>query len=57
LQGRSPHAQLGGDDSLLTQNGDWQVGIDFFLTQDAKALLVVLSGAEPSRVVEAQAND
>lgn len=40
------------DDSLLTQNGDWRVGIDFFLTRDAKALLVVLSLEGNLRVVE-----
>ncbi len=40
------------DDSLLTRNGDWRVGIDFFLTQDARALLVVLSLEGNLRVVE-----
>lgn len=40
------------DSSLLTQNGDWRVGIDFFLTQDARALLVVLSLEGNLRVVE-----
>lgn len=40
------------DDSLLTQNGDWRVGIDYFLTQDARALLVVLSLEGNLRVVE-----
>ncbi|MCF8783414.1 Eco57I restriction-modification methylase domain-containing protein [Rhodococcus ruber] len=40
------------DNSVLTQNGDWRVGIDFFLTQDARALLVVLSLEGNLRVVE-----
>lgn len=40
------------DSSLLTQNGDWRVGIDFFLTRDARALLVVLSFEGNLRVVE-----
>ncbi|MHA7170628.1 Eco57I restriction-modification methylase domain-containing protein [Arthrobacter bambusae] len=40
------------DNSILTQNGDWRVGIDFFLTQDARALLVVLSLEGNLRVVE-----
>jgi hypothetical protein len=40
------------DSSLLTQDGDWRVGIDFFLTQDARALLVVLSLEGNLRVVE-----
>jgi hypothetical protein len=40
------------DNSLLTRNGDWRVGIDFFLTQNTKALLVVLSLEGNLRVVE-----
>jgi len=40
------------DDSSLTRNGDWRVGIDFFLTQDGRALLVVLSLQGNLRVVE-----
>ncbi|MEB0267652.1 Eco57I restriction-modification methylase domain-containing protein [Cryobacterium sp. 10I5] len=40
------------DNTLLTRNADWRVGIDFFLTHDAKALLVVLSLEGNLRVVE-----
>lgn len=40
------------DNSILTQTGDWRVGIDFFLTEDARALLVVLSFEGNLRVVE-----
>lgn len=40
------------DNSVLTQNGDWRVGIDFVLTQDGRALLVVLSFEGNLRVVE-----
>ena len=40
------------DESILTRNGDWRVGIDFFLTRDARALLVVLSLEGNLRVVE-----
>jgi hypothetical protein len=40
------------DDPFLTQNGDWRVGIDFFLAQDGRVLLVALSLEGNLRVVE-----
>jgi len=40
------------DDALLTRNADWKVGIDFFLSSDARSLTFVLSLEGNLRLLE-----
>ena len=40
------------DSVQLTRNGDWKVGIDFFLTKDGKSLMLVLSLEGNLRILE-----